>query len=82
MCVYMCVFERTCNWFNARSSGPGAGGNSFGTPQEHPGPVFGSSTEPPLPCHHHKRESGLDGAGVVKYGEETRFRFTEKAYWH
>lgn len=31
--------------FNARSSGSGAEGNSFSAPQEHPGPVFGSSLQ-------------------------------------
>lgn len=40
VCVHVCV--SVCN---ARSSGLGAGGNSFGTPQEHPGPVFGSLSE-------------------------------------
>lgn len=34
-----------CAWLNARSSGPGAEGNSFGAPREHPGPICGSLSE-------------------------------------
>ncbi len=43
VCVRVCVC--VCAWFNARSSEPATGGNSFGAPQEHPGSVFGSSSE-------------------------------------
>ncbi len=44
-CVCICMYVCVCVWFNARSSEPVTGGNSFGAPQEHPGQVFGSPSE-------------------------------------
>lgn len=66
---------------------PMARGNSFGAPQEHPGPVTGSWSELCSPLVSRERQRIKAGWEVGEKGDNlarrlTRFRFTEEGHWH